>query len=157
MDVGITEAARLTKKNKSVIWRDTKNGIITATQNGKGHRVYNIAELERVYGRVYSEDELATPETESREVASNDVQPIVEQAKLAVKLEYLERELNLIKDQLSEIKSDRDHWRNTAETALRALPAPTATPIETANNNTHAVIEPDHKPSFWQRLTGSKS
>jgi hypothetical protein len=150
MQVGITEAAKITRKNKSVIWRDTKAGKISATQDGKGQRVYNVAELERVYGRIYSHEELATLETGSGVVASNETQPSIEAEKLAVKLEFTERELNLLKDQLDEIKQDRDHWRNTAQTVLRALPAPVAA----TNDN---PPKPPEKRNLWQRLKGNRT
>lgn len=119
--VGLNQAARLTGKNKSVIWRDTNAGKLSSTQDGKGKTVYNIAELERVYGRLQDPtktvEALAVVETE-REA------PSIEAERLALKLEFLERELSLVKDQMSEIKQDRDHWRSQAETVLRALPAP---------------------------------
>ena len=143
MEVGINQAAKITRKNKSVIWRDEKSGKLSATQDGKGKKVYNIAELERVYGQIYDPNQPATTETAAGQVASDQMQPAIEAEKLALKLEFVERELNLVKEQLTEIKTDRDHWRSQAETALRALPAP----VSATNSN-------QPKPTFWQRLTG---
>ena len=143
MEVGINQAAKITRKNKSVIWRDEKAGKLSSKANGKGNKVYDIAELERVYGQIYDPNQEATAETVAVQVASDQTQPSIEAEKLALKLEFIERELNLVKEQLTEIKTDRDHWRSQAETALRALPAP----FSTTNSN-------QPKPSLWQRLTG---
>jgi hypothetical protein len=160
MEVGINQAAKITRKNKSVIWRDEKAGKLSSKANGKGHKVYDIAELERVYGQIYDPAQDETAETVAGKVASDQTQPDIEAVKLALKLEFIERELSLIKDQLTEIKTDRDHWRNQAETALRALPPPAVTapqpepeatvPVSATNNN-------QPKPSLWQRLTGARA
>lgn len=145
MEVGINQAAKITRKNKSTIWRDTKSGVLSSKANGKGQRVYDIAELERVYGQIYDPDAPETNATEVIAVASNQPQPGIEAEKLALKLEFLERELTLVKDQLTEARSDRDHWRTQAETVLRALPAPTVQPTAT-----------EEKPGFLARLFGGR-
>lgn len=148
MEVGINEAAKITRKNKSTIWRDTNSGILSAKQSSKGKRVYDVAELERVYKRIYDPNEPETKETAADKVASDLSQPGLEAEKLALKLEFLEREIALIKDQLTEVKTDRDHWRGQAETALRALPAPTTTPA----TDTHS-----ERPGFLARLFGKSA
>jgi len=127
MQVGINQAARLTGKNKSVIWRDTKAGKLSSTLDGKGKTVYNLAELERVYGQLRD----PSVETVSPVVASNQTQLDFEREKLEMKLQFLERELSLVREQLFELRDDRDQWRDQAQTALRALPRPaTATDTE---------------------------
>lgn len=127
MQVGINQAARLTGKNKSVIWRDTKAGKLSSTLDGKGKTVYNLAELERVYGQLRD----PSLETVATVVASNQLQLDYEREKLEMKMQYLERELSLVKEQLFELRDDRDQWRDQAQTALRALPRPSsATEVE---------------------------
>ncbi len=127
MQVGINQAARLTGKNKSVIWRDTKAGKLSSTLDGKGKTVYNLAELERVYGQLRD----PSLETVAPVVASNQLQLDYEREKLEMKMQYLERELSLVKEQLFELRDDRDQWRDQAQTALRALPRPsTATDVD---------------------------
>lgn len=120
MQVGINQAARLTGKNKSVIWRDTKAGKLSSTLDGKGKTVYNLAELERVYGQLRD----PSIETVPLAVASNQSQLDFEREKLEMKLQFLERELSLVREQLFELRDDRDQWRDQAQTALRALPRP---------------------------------
>ena len=96
MEVGINQAAKITRKNKSVIWRDEKAGKLSSKANGKGNKVYDIAELERVYGQIYDPNQEATAETGAVQVASDQTQPSIEAEKLALKLEFIERELNLV-------------------------------------------------------------
>jgi hypothetical protein len=124
MQVGINQAARLTGKNKSVIWRDTKAGKLSSSLCGKGKTVYNLAELERVYGKLKDPN----AETVAAPVAGNAMQLEMEREKMDMKLQFLERELSMVKDQLFELKDDRDQWRDQAQTALRALPGTVAKP-----------------------------
>lgn len=144
MQVGINQAARLTGKNKSVIWRDTKAGKLSSTLDGKGKTVYNLAELERVYGQLRE----PSSETVAPVVAGNQLQLDYEREKLEMKLQFLERELSLVKEQIFELKDDRDQWRDQAQTALRALPRPAAaTDAET--------VQPRKKMWFIRGLSGN--
>jgi hypothetical protein len=47
--VGLSEAARLTGKNRTTIFRAMKSGRLSFTMNGAGERQIDIAELERVF------------------------------------------------------------------------------------------------------------
>ncbi len=140
MQVGINQAARLTGKNKSVIWRDTKAGKLSSTLDGKGKTVYNLAELERVYGQLRD----PATETVAVAVATNQTQLEHEREKLEMKLSFLEKELTMVREQLYELRDDRDQWRDQAQTALRALPRPSA-PVEMP---TEAVVDAQPR-RFW--------
>jgi uncharacterized membrane protein YccC len=56
MKIGLTEAAALIGKAPSTITRAVKAGRLSATQDAQGRTVYDVAELERVYGPLKSPD-----------------------------------------------------------------------------------------------------
>lgn len=56
MKVGLTEAAALIGKAPSTITRAVKAGRLSATQDAQGRTVYDVAELERVYGPLKAPD-----------------------------------------------------------------------------------------------------
>lgn len=128
--VGLDEAARLTGKNKTTIWRRIGKGLSAVKEEG----VYkvDVAELERVFGKLKGG---ATSATE----VCNDMQSEAETEILKVKLEYAERAL-------MEVRQDRDAWRSVAENALRALPAPAATPDAMVRN---VVVEAPRRKFLW--------
>ena len=57
MQVGLTEAARLTGKDASTITRACNSGRLSFTKDEAGNRIFDIAELERVYGPLRTPEE----------------------------------------------------------------------------------------------------
>ena len=51
--VGITEAAKLTGKSRTTLWRDVASGRLSATSVA-GVKRFDVAELSRVYGEIRS-------------------------------------------------------------------------------------------------------
>ena len=52
MKVGPSKAAQLARVARSTIYKDIEEGKLSAEQDGKGHRVIDVSELERVYGEL---------------------------------------------------------------------------------------------------------
>ena len=134
--VGINEAARLTGKNKATISRDTKSGRLSSIMNDDGKmRRYQVSELERVYGTLRS------PDTGYAPVANHQSQPVKETSATSALPEVVKAKdevISLLKEQVEDLRKERDNWR---EQALRVLPAPTET-----------MSAPDIKPEkrgFW--------
>ncbi len=113
MQVGLNEAARITGKNKATIHRAAGKDL-SFTLAPDGSRRFDIAELERVYPRE------TWPGSQSKAVVVSEVNADHEKEILQLKLDNAER-MN------AELRVDRDHWRDVAEVALRALPVPAAT------------------------------
>ena len=57
MKVRIAEAEKLTGKSIKSIYRHISQGILTCSQNAQGQKVVDIAELERVYGKLNTPSE----------------------------------------------------------------------------------------------------
>jgi hypothetical protein len=148
--VSISEAARLTGKPRSTLHRHIGNGTLSKESDGQGKPVLDVAELERVYGPLLQADmkqngamlRSATSET----VAANRAE-----------IEGLHRENALLRDQLEDVKRERQKWQEEADswrkqaTALLPGPKPAA-----------AQPKPEPKPAppkgwrgFLYRLAGA--
>ena len=57
MQVGLTEAARLTGKDASTITRACQAGRLSFNKDETGQRMFEMAELERVFGKLRSPEE----------------------------------------------------------------------------------------------------
>lgn len=112
--VGLTEAAKLTGKNAATITRARQKGRLSSSQDEHGKALFEVVELERVFGS------LRIPEAErtsAAEVQSVSVHRAEERAHEAEK-DALRQQLALVRDQLDDLRRDRDHWRQQATALL---------------------------------------
>ncbi len=103
------EAAKSAGKTKPTILNAIKKGRLSAKKNDAGVWQIDPAELHRVYVPVSSnslkEDETLRPETQSN--ANENM--------------VLKKEVELLREQMSDLKEDRNHWREQAERASLLL------------------------------------
>ena len=128
--VGINTASKLTGKNKATISRDSKAGKLSSTTNEAGHKRYQVAELERVYGRLRNPDD-----TSDAPGANHRNQPPISTTDTSLVTEVVKAKDELIealKNQIEDLRKDRDSWKVQAQ---RMLPAP-------ADTTTAPVTEP---------------
>jgi flagellar biosynthesis GTPase FlhF len=118
-EVGLTEAAALTGKDPSTIARRSNHPDMSKRLsfriNEQGERVYDVSELERVFGK------LKTPDAMSGGIARNDaisLQSNIMQAASNALHErenvLLQQQIALLQAQLDSTNQDRDHWRHQA-------------------------------------------
>src|SRR3954447_13854543 len=106
--VSISEAARLTGKPRSTLHRHMLAGTLSKESDGQGKPVLDVAELERVYCPLQQADmkqsgtlrHSATSETVAAERAE---------------IEGLRRENVLLRDQLQDVKQEREKWQQEAD------------------------------------------
>jgi hypothetical protein len=123
------QAAKATGVATATITRALKSGKISGHKDESGAWSIDAAELHRVFPPIslqhresHSVKGIATPyETHERPVEIN----------------ALEREVQTLRDALSDAREDRDKWRDMAERLSLAPPATSAS-----------------KPGLWARLTG---
>ena len=117
MQVGLTEAAELTRKNPSTITRAVNNGKLSATLAPDGTRMFMVAELERWAGtlRVPGEER-----TDAPNVQRTDLHDALEEARGAQIEGYRER-IRLLEDVLEETRKERDRWQEQAGQITRLL------------------------------------
>lgn len=123
------EAAKATGKSKATISKAIKTGRISALKDDTGTFQIDPAELHRVYAITVSTEQVETPK-EHRVNPAND--GLVRE--LQARLEAAHERLTDKEAVISDLREDRDKWRQQA-TALLA--------------------DQRLKPGFWARLMGS--
>lgn len=117
MQVGLTEAARLTGKDASTITRACNSGRLSFTKDEAGSRMFDVAELERVYGT------LRTPEEQAHDAPGLDLTTLHD-AELRAKdaeITALRREKRLLEDVITDLRQDREKWQQQAGQVTRLL------------------------------------
>ena len=93
MKITISHAAKLTGKSISTLNRYCNSGKLTYTQENN-QRMLNIAELKRVFGKLERVDD----------TQENVQMPHVDNQKLEIKIEYLQKENDNLQTQLRDAK-----------------------------------------------------
>lgn len=123
------QAAKAVGVSKATITRALQNGKISGLKDDNGAWSIDPAELHRVFPPVAH----ATPETQT-----------VKQSATPEKVNetgVLERENQMLREALFEVRQERDRWHQIADRLSIAPPAPVPIQQETAE-------------SFWSRLFG---
>lgn len=113
MSYTLGTAARATGKSKTTIQRAISKGLISATKQTNGHYSIDPSELHRVFSAI-SSDTVAQP-------SQVDTTRPPDETLLQVKVEALEAMLEREREALTEMRSDRDAWKQQA-TALLGAP-----------------------------------
>jgi predicted DNA-binding protein (UPF0251 family) len=110
--LSLSEAATAAGIAKSTIWRAIKTGRISATRTHTGTYEVDPAELFRVFP--------ATPKDGDLKQAAMAIAPVA-MAALEAQIGALKEVSGLLKEQLEDIRKDRDAWRTQAESTQRLL------------------------------------
>lgn len=126
--MGITDAAKLTGRNASTITRAANQGRLSFHKDSAGRRVFDVAELERVFGKLrnpeegtHSAEAVQNTNAHSAEFRMHERMHGAEKTALEREIELLRERMQEMKDQLDDMRDDRDHWRQQAETHIRLL------------------------------------
>jgi hypothetical protein len=119
----LNQAAKACRKSKSTLLEAISSGRMSASRNSRSQWQIDPSELFRVY-----------PPTEHLPVPENRYQPPGTgseplQVLLANEQRERERERAVLLDQIADLKTDRDHWRNQA-TMLLTQQKPETKPLE---------------------------
>jgi hypothetical protein len=109
MLVGLSEAARISGRNRTTIFRAMKSGRLSFTMNGAGERQVDVAELER----VFSATDAPQPKSDATHVAVLGAQLDAERRQNTL----LERACEDLRRRLDEAESER----RAVQTQLSAL------------------------------------
>lgn len=110
--LSLSEAANAAGTAKSTIWRAIKAGRISATRTLTGTYEVDPAELFRVFP--------ATPKDGDLKQAAMAIAPVA-MAALEAQISALKEVSSLLKEQLEDVRKDRDAWRTQAESNQRLL------------------------------------
>lgn len=129
------QAAELTGKNRTTIWRACKNGKISAHRSGEGDFLIEPVELERVYGSLRSPQ----PTDALHEDA---VQPDVS----ANETSALHREIELMREHLRSLERDKDDLRTERDRLLGVIEEQSAS-VKLLTDERAATTS--KKPTSW--------
>jgi hypothetical protein len=110
--LSLSEAATAAGIAKSTIWRAIKTGRLSATRTYMGKYEVDPAELFQVFP--------ATPKDGDLKQAATAIAPVA-MAALEAQIGALKEVSSLLKEQLEDIRKDRDAWRTQAESNQRLL------------------------------------
>jgi hypothetical protein len=113
MNYTLGAAAKATGKSKTTIQRSIDKGFISASKGNNGRYSIDPSELHRVFPMV-------NVDTVARPPQVNTSRP-PDETPLQVKVEALEAMLEREREALTEMRSDRDAWKQQA-TALLGAP-----------------------------------
>lgn len=132
MPYTLGQAAKATGKQKSTILDSIRKGRISAVKNDLGRYAIDPSELHRVYPPNAHNVQL-----ERKETPSNHYQNTL----LEEKIKFLEREITRLERMETDLREDRDHWREEATQIRRML---------TDQNSTTTAAKAES--GFWKRL-----
>lgn len=133
--INISQAAKMTGKTRTTIYKKIKSGELSAELGSDGNRLIDTAELLRVFG------ELVTPDT-----VSIDVYGIQQETPRVTPL--LERQISLLEAENKRLHEQIEADRREKERLLGLLEKQTLL-------LTYTQQEPTPKTSFWQRVFGT--
>ena len=116
--IGMTEAAKLTGKQRQTIHKAIKEGRISAVRTESGEWRIDPAELFRVYQPVSTVND-----NQSREV---DTSLRIVDSGLQREVELLRERIREKNDIIDDLRQDRDHWRQQATALLTDRREPAA-------------------------------
>ena len=112
MSYTLGTAAKATGKSKTTIQRYIANGLISALKGKNGRYSIDPSELHRVFPLVNS-DTVARP-------SQMDTSRPPDETPLKMRIEALEAMLEREREALTEMRSDRDAWKQQAAALLGA-------------------------------------
>ena len=128
--INISQAAKMTGKTRTTIYKKIKSGELSAELGRDGNRLIDTAELLRVFG------ELVTPDTVSMDVHDTpQVTPLLER-----QISLLEAENKRLHEQIEADRREKERLLGLLEKQTLLL--------------THGQQEPAPKASFWRRVFG---
>lgn len=124
--VGPQKAAEITGRSKSTIIRAMQNGKISFEVDDQGHRVIDLSELERVFGKAEPFSGIAKKSSAIRgNSAQADIerelaraQELIETERMKMRMRMLEDQLHMTRTQLDDAMAQRDQWQKQAQQVL---------------------------------------
>lgn len=130
--VTFVQALKLITASRATLSRYTNDGKIPFDTDERGRNIYQVVDLERVFGKLKSPD---TDETVSEEEGGEQEKPEQPNHETALKLALLEQENRFLKEQNAELRDNAEDWKQQAERAMLMLthrpePATAVQPVQ---------------------------
>ena len=133
----LTEAAQKTGLTRSAVFKAIKSGRLSASKDNQGHFLIDPVELFRVYSPVDKVD----VSSKQSEIAQETQETVF----LKRENELLRQQIEAWREQIADIRNDRDQWRKQATMLL------THQPEKQQDINQHGRKEDS---PLWRKLFG---
>ena len=114
--VGAQRAAELTGRSKSTVQRAMNTGKLSYEVDVNGRRVIDVSELERAFGLMPQSGEREASETVHAEIEK--ATQALENERLKMRIRMLEDQLEVAREQIEDVKAQRDQWQKQAQQVL---------------------------------------
>lgn len=156
MKLSASKAAKLAGKSIPTITDAYKSGRLSGTKLSGGGYEFDLSEVERVFGPLQVEGK-ETPKGLGSTTPISDSALRAELELLGEKLRSANALNDRLADEVADLRTDRDRWREQAQRLLLAPPAPPANenPPPSPMPETAPPGAPDKRTGgFWARLLG---
>jgi len=119
--VGAQRAAELTGRSKSTVQRSMNSGKLSFEIDSNGRRLIDVSELDRVFGLLPqnagsgagASAQESSPQSELQRAAD-----MLEIERLKMRVRALEEQLEITRDQLEDMRGQRDLWQKQSQQIL---------------------------------------
>lgn len=119
--VGVQRAAELTGRSKSTIQRAMNIGKLSYETDLNGRRVVDVSELDRALGLVpqgVGAGAVAPVNNNHVEAEIKRATEMMEMERIKMRVKVLEDQLDSTREQLEDVKNQRDQWQKQAQQVL---------------------------------------
>jgi chromosome segregation ATPase len=119
--VGAQRAAELTGRSKSTIQRAMNNGKLSFEVDENGRRLIDVSELDRAFGLEPQGQTTANPSPASSAGVEAEIKraaDMIEMERLRMKIKAQEDQMDLLREQMEDLKNQRDQWQKQAQQVL---------------------------------------
>ena len=120
--VGAQRAAELTGRSKSTVQRAMNSGKLSFEIDSNGRRLIDASELDRVFGLLPQGAGSASSSAAQQETSSQTelqrAADMLEIERLKMRVRGLEEQLEIVRDQLEDMRGQRDLWQKQSQQIL---------------------------------------
>jgi hypothetical protein len=121
--VGAQRAAELTGRSKSTVQRAMNSGKLSFEIDANGRRLIDVSELDRVFGLLPQNGNGAGANGAAAEQTSSQAElqraaDMLEIERLKMRVRALEEQLDLTREQLDDMRGQRDLWQKQSQQIL---------------------------------------
>ncbi len=116
--VGAQRAAELTGRSKSTVQRAMNSGKLSFEIDGNGRRLIDVSELDRVFGMLPQGNATTTQQETSSQAELQRAADMLEIERLKMRSRGLEEQIEILRDQLEDMRGQRDLWQKQSQQIL---------------------------------------
>lgn len=119
--VGAQRAAELTGRSKSTVQRAMNSGKLSFEIDANGRRLIDASELDRVFGLLPQGNGAANGTATQESSSQAELQraaDMLEIERLKMRVRGLEEQIEIVRDQLEDMRGQRDLWQKQSQQIL---------------------------------------